>query len=162
MSTKFSHTKKKKLAERISNITDIKELKTIKKIIFDFNPDLPVSKNPSGMLMYFQNLEEETYTELENFLDKKILKECAKKVKNINNLESILSSDILSSSNVISDNSDQHVSKFKYSNKEKNIMRRKNYEKKINEINGTDTMMIDFENYVETPSNNIFIKKIDK
>jgi hypothetical protein len=155
--TKYTHAKKKKLAEKISKITNKSEMKDVKKIIFNSNPELAFVKHSTGILMHFESLNEETYATVEEYLNKKILKDCAKRVKNINNMESAMSSDMILSSSDADNNTDS--SNFKYSNKEKNIMRRKNYEQALNEINGNETLSVDFEKYDNQKDDNIFIKK---
>ena len=61
---------KKKLKERIEKISDKKELEKIRDIIFNCNPDINVSQNSSGMLLFFHNLNDITYTKLTHFLNK--------------------------------------------------------------------------------------------
>lgn len=147
MSTKYSHTKKKKLAEKLEKLTNKKDLKMVKKIIYDNNPDMDVVKKSTCILMYFHDLTDKTYSELDDYITKKLLKECAKKVQNMNELESAMSSDCNNLSSGSSGSKKEKKNKYKYSNKEKNLMRRKKYEKTLNELNGTEKPTVDFEQY---------------
>jgi hypothetical protein len=92
--SEYPHSKKKKLVEKIEKLTDRKDLLKVKDIIFEHNPDLSSVKNATGILLYFHKLTVPTYQELEKFLNKKLLKECAKSVKNINTMESVVSSEM--------------------------------------------------------------------
>lgn len=176
MPTKYPHSKKKSLAKKIEKLSDKKSLKEIKKIIFDNNPELDVVKKSSCILMFFHNLNDKTYRDLETYLKKKILKECAKKVKNINEMESAMSADLSimspasSTSGKTSGSRKKKKDGYKLSTKEKNLIRRKKYEKQLNEINGTETLTVDFEDYNVTENasddeshdskvNSVFVKK---
>ena len=156
----YSHTKKKKLAEKIMGLKDKKDTKMIKAIIYKHNPNISVVKKSTGILMYFQNLENDTYYELDNYIDNKLLAECEKKIKDINNLESVFSSDIMSS-----EEKKSKKSSYKYSNKEKNLIRRNDYERSLNEMNGTESFTVEYDNFnsveesEKNDNSNIFIKK---
>jgi hypothetical protein len=155
MYAKYSHTKKKKLAEKLEKLTNKKDLKIVKEIINTNNPDMDVVKKSSCVLMYFHNMTDKTYSELDDYITKKILKECAKKVQHMNELESAMSEnprseDLNDASSINSSNKHEKKNKYKYSNKEKNLMRRKKYEKALNELNGTETLTVDFEQYKAT------------
>ena len=156
----YSHTKKKKLAEKIMGLKDKKDTKMIKAIIYKHNPNISVVKKSTGILMYFQNLENDTYYELDNYIDNKLLAECEKKIKDINNLESVFSSDIMSS-----EEKKSKKSSYKYSNKEKNLIRRNDYDRSLNEMNGTESFTVEYDNFnsveesEKNDNSNIFIKK---
>ena len=170
MSAKYSHTKKKKLAEKLEKLTNKKDLKIVKQIININNPNMDVLKKSSCVLMYFHNLTDKTYVELDDYITKKLLKECAKKVQHMNELESAMSDDLHDVSSANSGNEQEKKNKYKYSNKEKNLIRRKKYEKALNELNGTEALTVDFEQYNATnessehseqseQSKSVFIKK---
>ena len=149
MNNPYSFTKKKKLAEKIMKIQNKDQLLKIKKIIFDENPSLSVVKNSTGILLYFQNLKTSTYYKLENYISNNTLKKCIKKMNNIESIENTIFSDLNVSS---SENlSIVKQSEYKYSNKEKNIIKRKNYEETLNKINSSDD--------IKKSQSNIFIKK---
>ena len=139
MVVKYSHTRKQKLANKLEKIEDKKDLKAVKNIIYKNNPNLEVAKKSKHLVMYFQNLTDNTYVELDNYIQKKLLKKCAEKIQDINDLETTISNESETINNFlyIDDNSNNNSIKYKYSNREKNLMRRKRYETTINEMNGT-------------------------
>jgi membrane protease subunit (stomatin/prohibitin family) len=55
---------KKILIEKINEIKDKYQIKKIKQIIFKENPNLSVTKNSSGILLFFHNLNNSTYSKL--------------------------------------------------------------------------------------------------
>jgi hypothetical protein len=65
---KYSFEFKMKLKDRIENITDKYYIERIKEIIFKDNLNLCHTKNSSGVLLFFHNLTEETYSKLESYL----------------------------------------------------------------------------------------------
>lgn len=70
---------KKKLAEKISKIVILKaDLKQVKDIILEYNPDAPHMKNSNGIFFPFNDLEPITYTKLNEFVKKIELKELRK------------------------------------------------------------------------------------
>ena len=138
MSKIFSIDDKKDLANRIQKIKRKKYLKKIMKIIIKNNEKY--LENNNGVYMFFHNLKNETYSELEI-----CLKSIEKKIKNKSNLtnESPLSdtkykpyieknNNILNQSNIL-----------RLSNTEKNLIKRKAYDKKI-ENNSKSTPLSDY------------------
>ena len=77
---------------------------------------------------------------------------------------------MFSSDPISSETDDKKSSKssYKYSNKEKNLIRRNDYERSLNEMNGTESFTIEYENYnsveesEKNDNSNIFMKKIEK
>lgn len=180
---KYAYSDKILLAKNIEKLTEKKDINEIKKIIFEYNPKLKVVKKTTCILMYFHDLNDSTYNVLDKYIKNRLLKECAKKIKNMNDLESGVSSEVcLSAGNTIKKNCSP--TNQKYSTKEKNLIRRKKYENQLNFINGTEKETINFDDYnsnneygksSQTPKNNkihlvensensndtnIFIKKI--
>ena len=151
MDNNYSHTKKKKLAEKIMNIKDKKQLLKIKTIIFNENPSLSVVKNSTGILLYFQDLKISTYVKLDDFLNNKIIKKYMKKINNINNIENELSCDQNTASSDIVSSLSSNTNDYKYSNKERNIIRRKQYEETLNNLNTNSK--------IQNDQIDIFIKK---
>jgi hypothetical protein len=125
--------KKKRLAKEISNMRNKTHLKKIKEIIFEENPEIAVNKDNRGMLMFFQNLSYRTYIRLDKFL-KKIEKEKLERqtLSITENSEQLLMS---SDADVNADTVDYSKTRtrLRYSNKEKNLIKRQQYEKNINE-----------------------------
>lgn len=78
MSKTYTFDSKKKLKEKIEKISEKKQLQRIKDIIFRCNPEINVSQNSSGMLLFFHNLTDDTYIRIENYisrLDKEKIKQ---------------------------------------------------------------------------------------
>ena len=70
MSKTYTFEYKKMLKDRIEKIADKKILEKIRDIIFKQNPNINVSQNSSGMLLFFHNLTDSTYNKLDSFLQK--------------------------------------------------------------------------------------------
>jgi len=128
----FPIDKKKKLASKISELRNKEDLKKIKKIIFETNPNIAVNKDSGGILMFFQNLNIETYFNLENYLKEIEIRKITNRTNKITRSSEKLQNGSDSACNKLSDrmlfnSNDQKNAEFKYSNKEKNIIRKKEY-----------------------------------
>jgi len=129
--------RKKKLASKISELRNKEDLKKIKKIIFETNPNIAVNKDSGGILMFFQNLTNDTYINLDNYMKEIELRKITKRTNKITRISEKLQNE--SEANYSSCHSDRMLisgndprnAEFKYSNKEKNIIRKKEYEKII-------------------------------
>lgn len=145
MSEGFSFEKKKKLVNRIQKLSNKTDLVQIKKIIVENNPELAFMKNSNGYFMQFQNLSDETYAKLTDFLNEKDAREKKKILKEIE-------SEILSDeANTLIDNiSDKNMSKkLRLTNAENHILNRAKYEKELmkNESNSdVDTVVYNCDN----------------
>ncbi|AYV83574.1 MAG: hypothetical protein Hyperionvirus8_58 [Hyperionvirus sp.] len=145
--SEFSFEQKERLARRIQKLKKPKYYLEIEKIITDNNPQLDITENPSGKFMYFQNLTSETYVALEKYV-RKILKV---RVASLSEDGGVLklSSPALSSENA----EDPFLSnstgngKLKYSNKERNLIKRKMYDEEINKEQS------------EASTNQVFVKR---
>jgi hypothetical protein len=122
----YTHAEKKKLAEELRHIKKKKYLNKIGKIIIKHNNKFV--ENNNGTFMFFNNFTNETYDELKHLLFKI-------KKKNEFEKKNELSEKSLSDSNYQPYISDEHnlsnESSFKLSNKEKNLIKRKEYSKKL-------------------------------
>lgn len=67
--TEYTYEKKKKLASRIRKIHNISHLKNIRDIIKKCNPDMQFVQNSNGILLLFNSLENNTYKELDNYIN---------------------------------------------------------------------------------------------
>lgn len=121
----YSHKEKKRLASELSEIKKKKYLNKIGLIIMKYNNKYV--ENDNGTFMFFNNFKEETYDELDKLLTK------IKKKKKIS--KNFVSEKSLSDSNyqpyMSDDNNLSNDSSIKFSNKEKNIIKRKQYSKKL-------------------------------
>jgi len=129
MSRQYTFEMKKKIKEKIEKIGEKKHLEKIKDIIFKFNPDINVSQNSSGMLLFFHNLTDETYNKIENYivkLDKDKIKEFTDSYNN---------DDVKIK---ISDKNNN----VRLSSIEKNLIKKKDYYDKLDEENNVDSDII--------------------
>lgn len=110
--------KKKIIKERIERVKRRKHLIDIYKIIKEDN-DLDETENNNGIFFHFENLKDKTYKKLDKFLNK---------IEMERNTETEFSANIseTNSTTIIEEN---YGTKLKFSNKEKNIIRKKEYEK---------------------------------
>lgn len=122
--------KKKRLASKISRMRNKNNLKCIRKILFDENPELDVSKNKTGQLMFFQNCTYETYIKLEKFITLLEEKKLSKSMKESDSIRQTLSSEM--DDTTVTDYTTSRT-RLRYSNHEKKLIRRKKYEKIISE-----------------------------
>ena len=169
----YSFEKKKKLASKISNMKNKENLKRIKEIIFNENPDISVRKNSRGMLMYFQNFTPITYHKL----DKLLIKIEKEKVKRQTKSITETSDKMMYSSEEPMSTTDysRTRTRLRYSNVEKKLIKRLQYEQLIK--NNKKVMLSNSEKNTDTqndkpkkkvvkkkniskikPDNNIFIK----
>lgn len=123
----YDYALKMDLHDHIEKIRSIWHLKKIKLIIEEHNPDLNILKNSNGYYLQFQNLTNETYILINEYLL---------------NIES----KIIKSPNIILDSSEQNTSeqfeknglkKYKLTNTENHILNRVKYE---NELKKNDTL----------------------
>ena len=126
--TDYTFEQKERLARRIQKLRKPKYFKDVEEIICKYNPELAITTNPSGKFMYFQDLKKETYYALENYVIKILkLKTFSETSDNI----TFSSPDM----NKYSDQDDEPLAnnyKLKYSNKERNLIKRKLYDAQIN------------------------------
>lgn len=154
MSENFSFGKKKKLVERIQKLTDKNDLMKIKKIIIDNNPDLGFMKNSNGYFMQFQNLSDDTYKKLTEFLDEKDIidnkKEFLKIESELAETEELLSANSASISKEppVKKIEKSTSKKLRLTNAENHLLNRKKYENELikNEKNENDIFIHTTEN----------------
>lgn len=135
MESDYPYNKKVKMSKTISSIDNKDDLINIVKIIDKHNDDIVngITENNNGIFMFFHNLTYETYVELEGFLNE------------LNN-EQIQTTE-KQEYTPYTENEFQRQKgispKLKYSNTEKNIIRKKNkYERNLK---NSDTVI----NYVD-------------
>lgn len=153
LNEKFPHEKKILLANRISKMKG-KEYKNdrdnVKKIIQKYNPDIVLTRNDYGWhYPSFEDLEDETYIQLMNYLDSKIIN----KEKQINYLTQNSANNNEESSSDIQENIKKNKLP-KFTNSENQILNKFKYEK----------VMMDHLNDYTTPQTdeinlNVFMKK---
>jgi len=142
----ISYEEMEKLHNRISKIRKKKYLEEIRDIIVKYNPNIKITENSNGLYLCFQNLSNETYFKLSTYL-KNLSKLINSKKSDTTHLN--ISSDQLTQST--DDLPFENDPKLKYTNKERNILKRKHYDAEIKNNN----------NLIDTSTtNNIFVKKI--
>lgn len=109
------------LKDQIEKITDQDILQTIDQIIIKHNKNIASTTTPNGKYLKFNNLSNITYTEIEMYL-KKMKKKPSK--TNNKNFKTFDTSEDLSDSP-------------KYSNTDKNLIKRQNYIDSITKDNNT-------------------------
>lgn len=152
MNLSYNIKDKRKLAERIENVKDMKIIEQIKNIIFKENPNISVTKNSSGILLYFHNLTDKTYHKINKLfvkIENKQLNDLTKTFSDNNETTEL-------DNNVQPIDNPNSRDKYRLSNKEKNIIRRKQYEKDIGETEDNELYISDDD---KSTNNSVFVKK---
>jgi hypothetical protein len=124
----YSFEKKKKLASRISDMKNKDHLRKIRDIIFTENPSVSAKKDSGGYLMYFHNYTNDTYYKIEKYINRLEREKLERQTRSITeNSDHIL----FSSEDPNIDYNSQ--SGLRYSNREKRLIKRRQYEDIINE-----------------------------
>lgn len=132
----FTIEQKKKMAAKISAIRTKTDLRKIKNIIFTENPNVMVNKDSGGMLMFFQNLTPATYTKLDKYIKEMDAKKVCFQTDSITKTSEALCASSQDcepvqhkcSAKFLSESDDTLMrSRYKYSNSEKYIMKKKEY-----------------------------------
>lgn len=126
----YPFEKKQKMASKISDMRDKEVLLKIREIIFAENPGISATKSGGGYLMYFQNYTNITYYKIEKLLNRIEKEKLEKQTRSI--VESSEQIGVLSSEDPMGEYSSNR-SRLKYSNKEKRLIRRCQYEDIIHE-----------------------------
>jgi hypothetical protein len=126
----YPHDKKKRLAERIAKLKRKEDMIKIAEIIRQDNKN--ITENQNGLFMFFHAMNDETYIKIDSYL-----KSLTKKKSSDENTTSENKSDKEFTSYTQNDFPDQEKlnAKLKYSNKEKNIIKRQRYDDYINSEN---------------------------
>ena len=118
----------------------------VKQIIFDENPDIHVTKKSGSILMYFHTLNDSTYIKLEKLLKNIDREKIQDAKKHLSDNKSYIQTDTIpcdSTTESVSENT------FKLSNREKNIIKRREYEKAIRGSDDEDDVVY----------NDVFVRK---
>lgn len=123
MSTKiYTFDKKQKLADQISKLKHKKEFVKIYDIICEDNKNF--TENQNGIFMFFHKLNNQTYHKIDQFL----------KNKKNNSPKQYKKEYVPYVSDEFPDQ-EKLNSKLKYSNKEKNLIKRQRYDESVNSEN---------------------------
>jgi len=145
MVNKYTRAKKEKLIEQINKLEQKIDFIKIFGIIKS-NEDILTKETSDSILMFFHDLKHETYEEIDNFLKTKKNNENGSD-DNVQEYKPYAQDDFPGN---------KHISpKLKYSNRERNLIKRTKYDKDLEQENGTDIMYCKFnvENLTETEAN---------
>ena len=124
----YDHNKKMELVKKINKIKKKEYLINIFKIILLHSKDY--TENNNGVFIFFHNLSDDVYDQIDSYVNKiyKMHKKSSSTILNIYNTELSDSQNFLSDTIEIDIDNDKNLS-----NKEKLIMRRKKYEKYLDQ-----------------------------
>jgi hypothetical protein len=186
MTTKFTHEQKKKLARKIEKVKSKQDILKIYKLIS--SEDARYNENSNGIFMFFHKLSDATYNKLDQFLYKtnkthhyykdsvneKCLSEsflsaddATDQDLNSNSVVQTTNSKLKLDNNADENNVENHTeniernSKLKFSNKEKNLIKRKIYDKAITEVD-TDIIYCKFESQSNSPDDSPILNEVQK
>ncbi len=127
----FSHEKKKRLAEKISKLKRKEDMVRITEIIYEDNKE--ITENQNGIFMMFHKLKPKTYQRIEEYIESLSKKSCD---EYITSSESNVfdKKEFVSYSKTDFPGQENLVSKLKYSNKEKNMIKRQRYGEIVRDI----------------------------
>lgn len=135
----YTHEEKEELARKISKIKTKKHLETIRDIIIGSNPNLSMTNNANGLFMCFHNLTQVTYKKLNKFI-KETKDTTTSATKPLSEISEPVSEYVPYSCN---EYPYEGNSKLRYSNREKNIIKRKLYDTALNNDSATDDIKLD-------------------
>lgn len=129
----YPFEKKQKLADKISVMTDKPTLRKIRDIIKTENPEATSRKSGDGYLMYFQNYTDITYIKIEKVLNRNEKDKLEQQTRSITDMSDRMSDSMMINSD--DPNADYTMSRtrLRYSNREKRLIKRQQYEDVIHE-----------------------------
>jgi len=136
----YSAARKKRLKKKIEKIKNKRDLVMVYDIIVQ-NEEVEVTKNRNGMFMLFHEYKDDTYRKID-----KIMRKINKKRKYYVDSETHSTEDITYKPYAVDKFPSQKKfsPKFKYSNREKNIINRRKYDQNINSENENDAIYAEF------------------
>ena len=153
----YTFEKKKKLAAKIGNIKNKAQLRMIRDIIFQENPDATAKKTTDGYLMYFQNYTPDTYIKIEKNLNKN--EPNKNSIFSINHLDNTVSDVPVNTDSDCSKNIDidyvNSRSRLRYSNRERRLINKRDYDTKLNEKPSDDKLVQYTSDKVEMNNNDM-------
>ncbi len=154
MNKLYSYEDIEKLSQKIQKIKRKKNLEDIRDIIINNNPELNVTENSNGIYLCFNQLSNDTFLKVDKYVKKYFENEANKKISTdmaITITSTVTEDDNNKVTSYIQENYlyDDN-SRLKFSNKEKNLIKKRLYDKalKINsEVN-------DYEKNIKSDSLN--------
>jgi len=131
--TVYPYDKKKRLAKKISQLKKKEDMVKILEIIYADNKN--ITENQNGLFMFFDKLNDSTYHKIDLYLRSIVKKKISEEESSEKNKFTTYAKNEFSDTvlNPVSDNP-----KMKYSNREKNIIKRQRYSEQLNSENNTD------------------------
>jgi len=139
----FTYEKKKKLADKISKLKKKEDLVKIFEIIYEDNKNY--TETQSGLLMLFNSLSDTTYHKLDLYL-----RSITKKKTDTATSENLSEQEYKSYVKNEFPDQEHFNPKLKYSNREKNIIKRQRYDKLI-ESEKADKSVV-YQNFDASPT----------
>ena len=138
METTYSYEKKKRLAEKISKVKRKEDMVKIFEIIYQDNKN--ITENQNGLFMFFHKLNDSTYHKIDLFLRSTTSKKKTLDGNNTTTSECRSENTKEYTSYVKNDFPDQESlnPKLKYSNREKNLIKRQRYDEHLNSEHHSD------------------------
>ncbi|CAH6421394.1 Hypothetical protein KVN_LOCUS248 [uncultured virus] len=141
--SQYSHKKKKKIADKISKLKKKDDFMKIFEIIYAENKDVTINNN--GFFMFFHKLSNDAYIKIENYL---LTIEKKKKISDETNISETGSTERKEYVPYVKDEfpAQEGISpKLKFSNKEKNLIKRQRYDKTISSQTGREIIYSKFD-----------------
>ena len=136
----YPYDKKKRLAKKISTLKRKEDMVKILEIIYEDNKN--ITENQNGLFMFFHKLNDSTYHKIDLYLRMNT----KKKTSDEKSVDESSSSFISYAKNEFSDTNQKSISesnpKLKYSNREKNIIKRQRYSEQLHSENNTDSHVL--------------------
>ena len=135
METTYSYEKKKRLAERISKLKRKEDMVKIFEIIYQDNKN--ITENQNGLFMFFHTLNDSTYHKIDLFLRSSVNKKTPTNTASESEKKEY-------SSYAKNEFPDQEKlnPKLKYSNREKNLIKRQRYDEHLTSEHNSDNGII--------------------
>jgi hypothetical protein len=132
----YTYDDLEKMVGKIEKIRKVEYLEEIRDTIKKRNPELNITENSSGLWLNFGNLSQQTYVEIDNIL-KRISKSAKKSATTTTDSDRELKPNPPSTqaTNSVDEYPYSNNSKLKYSNKERNIIKRGLYNKELEDNN---------------------------
>ena len=140
MGKKYNRDRKERLVNRINKLRTTEDFVKVYNII-QKRENLATKEVEDSTMMFFHDLKDETYAEIDKFV-KKTLK------KHNNDEDNITTTDLQEYQPYSQDEfpHQKHINpKLKYSNRERNLIKRTQYNRNLQEENGSDVMYCQFD-----------------
>ncbi|QKF93762.1 bromodomain extra-terminal - transcription regulation [Fadolivirus algeromassiliense] len=139
MDNSYSHEKKKRLAEKISKLKKKEDMVKIMEIIYENNKN--ITENQNGVFMLFHKLDDATYHKIDLYLRSIVKKRSPDDNTTTSDTKSDKKEFTSYSKNDFPDQEKLNP-KLKYSNRERNMIKRQRYDNHIaNENNLNDNVV---------------------